>query len=99
MCREVRPFCISDRIRMEPALAIQEFLDYVVRGLVGHPDEVEIERGERDGVQLYRVQLHPDDSGRVIGRGGKTICAIRSLVRASAEKHRIRADVEVGADR
>ncbi len=84
---------------MEPALAIQEFLDYVVGGLVEHPDEVVIERGERDGVHLYRIQLHPDDSGRVIGRGGKTICAIRSLVQASAQKHQIRADVEVVVER
>ncbi len=84
---------------MEPALAIQEFLDYVVRGLVTHPDEVAIEHGQRDGVHLYRIQLHAEDSGRVIGRSGKTICAIRSLVRASAEKHQIRADVEVALDR
>jgi hypothetical protein len=41
------------------------------------------------------IRLHPEDSGRIIGRSGKTIQAIRSLVLASAEKHHVRADVEV----
>jgi predicted RNA-binding protein YlqC (UPF0109 family) len=80
---------------MEPALAIQEFLEYVVGGLVEHPDEIEIEREDRSGVNYFLVQIHPDDTGRVIGKSGKTICAIRSLIQASAQKHRILADVEV----
>jgi len=80
---------------MEPALAIQEFLEYVVGGLVEHPDEIEIEREDRSGVNYFLVQIHPDDTGRVIGKSGKTICAIRSLIQASAQKHGILADVEV----
>lgn len=80
---------------MEPTLAIQEFLEYVVGGLVEHPEEIEIERLDRSGVNHYRIQLHPDDTGRVIGKSGKTICAIRSLIQASAQKHQIQADVEV----
>ncbi len=43
----------------------------------------------------YLIQLHPDDTGRVIGKSGKTICAIRGLIQASAQKHQIQADVEV----
>jgi len=80
---------------MEPALAIQEFLEYVVAGLVEHPEEASVEREERDGVHVYQIRLHPEDSGRIIGRSGKTIQSIRGLVIASAEKHRVRADVEV----
>ena len=80
---------------MEPTLAIQEFLEYVVGGLVEHPGEIEIEREDRAGVNHYRIRLHPDDSGRVIGKSGKTICAIRGLIQASAQKHEIWADVEV----
>jgi predicted RNA-binding protein YlqC (UPF0109 family) len=80
---------------MEPALAIQEFLEYVVNGLVEYPEDATVEREERDGVHLYLIRLHPEDSGRIIGRSGKTIQAIRGLVLASAEKHRVRADVEV----
>jgi predicted RNA-binding protein YlqC (UPF0109 family) len=80
---------------MEPALAIQEFLEYIVAGLVEYPDEASVEREERDGVHLFLIRLHPEDSTRIIGRSGKTILAIRGLVLASAEKHRVRADVEV----
>jgi len=80
---------------MEPALAIQEFLEYVVNGLVEYPEDATVEREERDGVHFYLIRLHPEDSGRIIGRSGKTIQAIRGLVLASAEKHHVRADVEV----
>lgn len=84
---------------MEPVLAIHEFLDYVVGGLVEHPEAVEIDHEEREGGHCYRIFLHPEDSGRVIGRGGKTVGAIRSLVLASAQKHQIRAEVEVVVER
>jgi predicted RNA-binding protein YlqC (UPF0109 family) len=80
---------------MEPALAIQEFLEYVLAGLVENPEEASVEREERDGGHVFLIRLHPEDSGRIIGRSGKTIQAIRSLVLASAEKHHVRADVEV----
>lgn len=80
---------------MEPALAVQEFLEYVVAGLIQHPDEASVLRDEFQGTQLYRIRLHPEDTGRVIGRNGKTIQAIRSLALASAEKHGLRIDVEV----
>jgi len=80
---------------MEPCLAIQEFLDYVVACLVEYPEEASVEREERNGVHVFLIRLHPEDSGRIIGRSGKTIQAIRTLVLASAEKHHFRADVEV----
>lgn len=80
---------------MEPALAIQDFLEYVISGLVADDGELSISREKRGDDTLFRIQLAPDEAGRVIGKHGKTISAIRSLVHASAEKHRILADVEV----
>lgn len=80
---------------MEPALAVQEFLEYVVAGLIQHPDEASVLRDEFEGTQIYRIRLHPEDTGRVIGRNGKTIQAIHSLALASAEKNGLRIDVEV----
>ena len=51
---------------------------------------------EKDGERhLYRIRLHPDDAGRVIGKNGKTIGAIRSLAIASAQRHGISVDVEL----
>jgi len=91
-CVQTKP---SPKLDMEPTLAIQEFLEYVVGGLIEHPEDAEIVHEEREGKHLYCIHLHPEDSGRVIGRNGKTIRAIRSLVLASAEKHGLNADVEV----
>ena len=55
---------------MEPALAIQKFLDYVLAGLVEYPEEASVEREERNGVHVFLIRLHPEDSGRIIGRSG-----------------------------
>ncbi|MEM9016177.1 MAG: KH domain-containing protein [Verrucomicrobiota bacterium] len=80
---------------MEPELAIQEFLEYVIVQLIQHPEEAGVIH-EREGERhLYRIRLHPDDAGRVIGKSGKTISAIRSLAIASAQKHHLRIDVEL----
>lgn len=80
---------------MEAELAIQEFLGYVVVQLIKHPEEASVVH-EKDGERhLYKIRLHPDDAGRVIGRNGKTIGAIRSLAIASAQRHGIRIDVEI----
>lgn len=80
---------------MDPGLAIQKFLEYVVSALVAHPEEVSVERQDRAGGPIFRISLQADDASRVIGRGGKTIQAIQSLVQASAEKHGIHVEIEV----
>ena len=58
---------------------MQGFLEYVVKGLVQNPEEVTITPVEREGTTVYELRLHPQDVGRVIGRQGMTINAIRSL--------------------
>jgi predicted RNA-binding protein YlqC (UPF0109 family) len=61
---------------------MKHFLEFVVRSLVDNPDDVQVSEvpGERE--TAYRVGLHPDDVGLVIGKGGRTISAIRSVVNA-----------------
>lgn len=83
---------------MEPALAIQEFLEYMVPGLIGASAEFSISRDTREGTTCYRIQVAAEDAGRILGKHGKTITALRSLVSASAEKHRFAADVELVRD-
>lgn len=80
---------------MDAALAVQEFLEYVVTGLVSRPEEARVDREEVDGAHHYLIRLPLEEATRVIGKGGKTVAAIRGLVAASAEKHGIRASVEV----
>jgi predicted RNA-binding protein YlqC (UPF0109 family) len=72
------------------------FLRYVVRNLVAHPDEVVIEHREEKGGETYLLSLRPEEVGRLIGKGGSTIKAIRDLAQASADRHgRGRIAVEI----
>lgn len=73
---------------------MKHFLDFVVRSLVDNPDDVQISQVAAEGQTTYRVGLHPADIGLVIGKGGHTIGAIRSLIN-SANKSGEHLAVEV----
>ena len=61
---------------------LPDALDHLVRGIVDHPDDVQVvERPLRRG-QLLQVRVHPEDLGRVIGRGGRTARALRTVMSA-----------------
>jgi predicted RNA-binding protein YlqC (UPF0109 family) len=62
---------------------MKHFLEYVVRSLVDNPDDVQISEVAGENETGYRVSLHPADVGLVIGKGGRTISAIRSLINAA----------------
>jgi predicted RNA-binding protein YlqC (UPF0109 family) len=62
---------------------MKHFLEYVVRSLVDNPDDVQISEVSGTNETGYRVGLHPADVGLVIGKGGRTISAIRSLINAA----------------
>jgi hypothetical protein len=62
---------------------MKHFLDYVVRSLVDNPDDVQITEVPGEGETVYRIGLNPADIGLVIGKGGRTIGAIRSLINAA----------------
>jgi uncharacterized protein len=78
---------------------MQEFLEYVVKGLVRHPDEVQIAPVERNGMTVYELRVNPEDVGRVIGKQGVAINAIRSLLLAGSAKKGLRCTVEIVEDR
>ncbi len=62
---------------------MKHFLEYVVRSLVDNPDDVQISEVVGEKETGYRVSLNPADVGLVIGKGGRTISAIRSLINAA----------------
>ncbi|MCE0497543.1 MAG: KH domain-containing protein [Methylacidiphilales bacterium] len=64
---------------------MKHFLDFVVRSLVDNPDDVQITEIAREGEIIYRVELNPSDVGLVIGKGGRTIGSIRSLINAATK--------------
>ena len=68
------------------AEGVEELLVYVARALVVKPDEVRVERTERDGAVLLELHVAPDDVGKVIGKGGRIARSLRTLVRASGAK-------------
>ena len=78
---------------------MQEFLEYVVKSLVQHPETVSITPVERAGMTVYELRLDPADVGKIIGRQGATINAIRSLLVAGSAKKGLRCSVEIVEDK
>jgi hypothetical protein len=78
---------------------MQSFLDYVVKGLVDRPDAVTITPVDRKGLIVYELRLHPIDVGKIIGRQGATIQAIRSLLQVGSAKKGLRCAVEIVEER
>lgn len=73
-----------------------DLLGAVVRPLVDHPDDVEITERPTEGGVALDFKVHAKDGGRVVGRGGETIRAIRLLVEFAGDMHgdRVVADLE-----
>lgn len=77
---------------------MQGFVEYVVKGLVHHPEDVKVTPVEREGTTIYELRLNPEDVGKVIGRQGMTINAIRSLLLAGSAKQGVRCSLEIIED-
>jgi len=74
---------------------MQAFLEYVVKGLVQNPGAVTVTPVDRAGVTIYELRLDPQDVGKIIGRQGITINAIRSLLLAGSAKKGLRCSMEI----
>jgi predicted RNA-binding protein YlqC (UPF0109 family) len=74
---------------------VEELLAYLARNLVDRPDEVRVERTERDGAIVLRLHVAEEDIGKVIGRQGRIARALRTLVRASGGRRQERALLEI----
>jgi uncharacterized protein len=74
---------------------VEELVEYLAKGLVDSPDEVRVERIERDGAVILELRVAPDDVGKVIGRQGRIARALRTIVRASGAHSNERAMLEI----
>ena len=75
---------------------MRELLVYLARALVDHPDAVQVEEFEEDdGTLVFELSVVDDDYGRVIGRGGRTAQALRTVVKAAAVKDNRRVLVDI----
>ena len=77
------------------SLRMREFLEFVIRQLIEFPDDMVLTEIPSGRTTIFKLQLRRGDVGRVIGRGGQTIQAIRALVASSAARHGERAMLEI----
>jgi len=61
------------------------FLEFVLQRLIDHPDDVDLRQIEEERHLTFQVSVHPDDLGKVIGKNGRTINAIRGMLNAAVE--------------
>src|SRR6476469_11009022 len=71
---------------------LAEALEHLVRGVVDHPDEVVVREKQLRRGALLEVRVNPEDLGRVIGRGGRTATAFRTVLSALAGRGGARID-------
>ncbi|MGI8821238.1 MAG: KH domain-containing protein [Chthoniobacterales bacterium] len=74
---------------------MKQFLEFVIRYLVEFPDEVIITESPNGNATVFRVAMRQSDVGRVIGRNGLTIQAIRALLASSADRHSQKATLDI----
>ena len=80
---------------MAEKLPDQEFVEYIVRGIVGHPDDVVTERTVDEMGVLITLKINPEDMGYVIGRQGQTARAIRTLLKIVGAKSNARVNLKI----
>ncbi|MHB0870056.1 MAG: KH domain-containing protein [Chloroflexota bacterium] len=74
---------------------MKELVEFIARSLVDDPDSVQVAEIETDQLTTYEIEVAPDDVGKLIGRQGRIVKAVRSVVRASAARRGKRVAVEV----
>lgn len=72
-----------------------QFLEYVIKALVDHPNDVKIKRTVDEMGVLMTLDVNPDDMGKVIGRSGNTAKAIRILLRVVGMKNNARVNLKI----
>lgn len=73
----------------------QQFVEYIVKSLVGHPDDVQVERLIDEKGVLLTLTVNPEDLGRVIGKRGATAQSLRTLLRALGTKNDARYNLKI----
>lgn len=73
----------------------QEFLEFLVKSIVDHPDEVKVDRKVDEMGVLLSLKVHSQDMGQVVGRQGSTAKAIRTLLRIVGVKNNARVNLKI----
>ena len=78
---------------------MEQLILYLVRALVDHPDQVALRASDAEGARLYELKVSAEDVGKVIGRDGRTVGALRTLIGAAAQKQGQKVRLEIQDDR
>ena len=74
---------------------MKELIEYIAKFIAENPDEVKVTEVEEEDRIIIRLEVHPDDKGKVIGREGRVAQAMRTLLRVAAVKQGVRAVLEI----
>lgn len=74
---------------------MKQLLEYIIPNIVNHPEDVVIQETESNGLTTLTIKVNQEDMGRVIGKSGKVIKAIRQIGRIVAIKKGIRVNIDV----
>ena len=74
---------------------MKAFIEFVVKALVDHPDQVDVREVDGERVVVFELRLNQTDVGKVIGKSGRTITVIRTLLTSAAAKQGKRAMLEI----
>jgi predicted RNA-binding protein YlqC (UPF0109 family) len=79
----------------DSAAPLRAVVEVVAKALVDHPDAVRVAESQRRGMTMLELTTAPGDMGKIIGRQGRTAAALRTLVALTAEKHGVRAQLDI----
>ncbi len=74
---------------------MKDLIEYIAKALVDHPDSVDVKQIEGDKTVVYELRVGTGDLGKIIGREGKTVNAVRTIVTAASMKKGKRAILEI----
>ncbi|MBN1269374.1 MAG: KH domain-containing protein [Kiritimatiellae bacterium] len=74
---------------------MKELVEHIIKALVDHPNDVRVTEVDGEKTVIFELRCHPEDVGKVIGKSGKTVGAIRLLLSTAAAKQNRRAMLEV----
>jgi predicted RNA-binding protein YlqC (UPF0109 family) len=78
---------------------VDRLIEYIAKSLVEKPDQVELRSTQIEGGRLFELKVANEDIGKVIGRDGRTVNAMRTLLSAAAQRQGTRARLEILDDR
>lgn len=74
---------------------LKEFVEFIAKSLVDYPEQVEVRRIDGEKTMVFELKVNKTDIGKIIGKNGRTIRAIRTLLTTTAAKHGQRAVLEI----